>query len=101
MQPFGSVSEPRIFLFEKDINAGKEDRSAVALVGLVERERQIQRQHEQIVARLAQCCDQRVIPQAAAAEHPAGTRCDLNDVHPGARITGAEESSNSGSPAWG
>ena len=51
------------------------------MILFVERERQIERQHQRIMATASQRRDERVVTKATAAIHAAGARCDLNNVH--------------------
>src|SRR5262249_26115501 len=58
-----------------------EDRSADALIRLIEGERKIKRHHDRGVARFPQSGDDRIVAQTAAAIHAAGARSNEDDVH--------------------
>jgi hypothetical protein len=79
--PVRKVPEKREFLLQIDIDAAEEDGGAGALVGFVESERQIKRDHQGLVTRLAQGRYQDVIAKTTAAVHAARAGCDLHYVH--------------------
>ena len=81
MQPARCASKERRFLFEVNTDTAEEDRRAGALILFIQRQRQVERHHQGLVAQLAQCGDERVIAEAAPAIHWAGAGSELQDVH--------------------
>ena len=75
------MAEERRFLFEIDIDAAKKNRRAGALIFLIERQRQIEWQHQNLMTHAAQFGDERVVAETISAIHRAGAGCDLDDVH--------------------
>ena len=72
VQPARRSSEQRRFLLQVNIDAAEEYRRAGALVLFIERERQVERHHQGLVAQLAQRGDQRIIAETPPAIHRAG-----------------------------
>src|SRR5262249_46032145 len=82
MEPAGRPAEERGFLVKIDIDAAKEDGGGSALVGFIESEGQVERDHRDVMAHSAKFRDQRVIAEAKPAIHCASAGGDLDDVHP-------------------
>jgi len=80
-QPMGRLAEERRFLFEINVDAPEENRRGLALVGFVQCERQVKRNHQCRMPQLPQRRHQGVVAKATTAEHFASAWCDLNDVH--------------------
>ena len=86
MQPVRGATDPRELLLEINIHAAEKNRRARALIFFVEREREVERQHERVVAEPAQRSDEGIVAETAAAIHAARTRSDLHNVHAARRL---------------
>ncbi|OQB92245.1 MAG: hypothetical protein BWX84_01043 [Verrucomicrobia bacterium ADurb.Bin118] len=83
MQPARGFPEERGFLLQIDVDAAEKNGLAGAFVGFIHPHRQIERQHQGVVAQTAQRGDQRIVMRAIAAIHVPGAGRELNDAHDG------------------
>ena len=74
-KPTGCPTEQFEFLRQVNVEAAKENRCALGLVGLVERERQIKRDHQRVVARPPKLGHKGVIAKTIPAIHPPRAGC--------------------------
>src|SRR5688572_6329939 len=82
-QPARRFAKRGRLLIQIDIDAAEKNRSACALVHVVERHGQVERDHERFMAELAQRFDESVVAKTIPAIHAARTGSDLDDVHEG------------------
>lgn len=80
MNPRGRFAKPFGLLFEIDVDAVKKNRHAIGLVLLIQRQRQIERNHEHRVALTTQRGHERIIAETISAKHGSRAGGYLNNV---------------------
>ena len=81
MEPAWRLAEEGGLLFQINVDAAEEDGRACALIGFIQRERQVKRNHHDLMAQGAEFSDQGVVAEAQPAIHRTGAGSKLNDVH--------------------
>src|SRR6266850_1294864 len=81
MKPTWRPTEKRRLLIEINIDAAKENGCVVALIFLIQCEREIKRHHLHGVAHFSESRNERVIAETVSAIHRPSARSDLENGH--------------------
>ena len=79
-EPVRRFFEAVELLREVDVQPAEEERRAFALIRLIQREREVQRNHQRMVAHPPELRHEGVVAETIPAIHAPGAGCDLDDI---------------------